>query len=69
MTEEEYAAAYQQQELLQQHQMANAAQMQYMNQEQADASQYVQDIIEKTSKFSEGQQMEEEEEEYGEEEG
>ena len=37
------------------------------SQEQVDANQYVQDLIEKTSKLSEGN-MEEEEEEYGEEE-
>ena len=38
------------------------------SQEQVDANQYVQDLIEKTSKLSEGNMEEEEEEEYGEEE-
>ena len=43
----------------------------YLNQEQADANQYVQDLIEKTSKLSDAnahEEEEEEEEEYGEEE-
>ena len=57
MNEEEYAAAVQQQQ----------QQEQYVreSQEQHDANEYVQDLIEKTSKVSDSGM---EEEEYGEEE-
>ena len=63
MSQEEYEAAV----ARHQHQEQREYQQQYLHvmQEHADANQYVQDLIEKTSKMSESGM---EEEEYGEEE-